>query len=379
MKKLIILTDTYLPRFDGVSRFLREVLPGIKNFDIEIICPDYRYSKPFDYDYKVTLFKPVKYSVSDYSPAFPKLKILKERIKSADLVFSQTMGPIGIMGSYYAKKFDKTLISFVHSVDWELFANSINLPKWLRPTAMKISKLVPRWIYNKNDLILVPSTETEKSLIRQKITAPKRILHLGTNVEKFKPADKSEAKKKAGFEEDDLVVGYVGRISYEKDLPVLYKAFKTIKSAYPDKNIKLLIVGDGEDAIKKEMPDAKITGFVLDVVPYLQAMDVFVLTSLTETSSLSTMEAMSAGLPVITTRVGFLNTYIIERVNGLNINSGDVNDLISKLKLLIEDTAMREMLGKNARQTIITSYTWDATIEKLNRILNTILENIHEN
>lgn len=136
----------------------------------------------------------------------------------------------------------------------------------------------------------------------------------------------------------------------------------------------LLIVGWGSKkniSLFKSLEDVKITGFVEDVLPYLQATDIYVLPSLTETSSLTTMEAMSCGLPVIATKVGYVKEYIIDKQNGMFFPKN--NDLVLSLKLeqLINNKKMRETLGKNARKTALKKFSWDRTAEKIMEVLRT--------
>ena len=108
----------------------------------------------------------------------------------------------------------------------------------------------------------------------------------------------------------------------------------------------------------------KITGFVDNVVPYLQAMDIYVLPSLTETSSLSTLEAMSAGLPVIATCVGAIPDYIISNKNGILFNPRDVDFLIKIIVDLYVHKELGDKLGKNARETA-SKFKWEDTIKKI--------------
>ena len=150
----------------------------------------------------------------------------------------------------------------------------------------------------------------------------------------------------------------------------LYKAFQRLERRYP--NIVLLIVGEGLKEQKKIFKkDGKVivTGSKNDVVPYLQAMDVYVLPSLTETSSLSTMEAMSCSIPVITTKIGYPKKYIREKVNGLFFPIKNDYVLSIKLDSLLKDDNVRKEMGREARNTIKGRFSLDKTIKEIKRVL----------
>ena len=98
---------------------------------------------------------------------------------------------------------------------------------------------------------------------------------------------------------------------------MLLEAFRKLEE---QENILLLMVGDGtEKQVKefKEIKNCKVTGFVPNVQDYLKAMDIFVMPSLTETTSLATLEAMACGLPVIATKVGYIKNYLVKNHNGI--------------------------------------------------------------
>ena len=108
-----------------------------------------------------------------------------------------------------------------------------------------------------------------------------------------------------------------------------------------------------------------MTGFVENVVPYLQATDIFVNPSITETTSLATLEAMKCGIPAITRKVGAPGEYIKNGYNGYHFNN--ITDLKEKLTRLIENKKLRQQLGQNA-QTTANKYNWEKTTQNLIRI-----------
>ena len=135
-------------------------------------------------------------------------------------------------------------------------------------------------------------------------------------------------------------------IAQVQDLDVLLETFKRLQEKY---KIYLLIVGGGsKKEIKKlkGVKNTKVTGFVTDVVPYLQAMDIFVMPSLTETTSLATLEAMACGLPVVATS---LATFGINPTHGKDMFISDDYDVFSRHVItLLEDRKLREEAADNA-------------------------------
>ena len=130
--------------------------------------------------------------------------------------------------------------------------------------------------------------------------------------------------------------------------------------------LRLLIVGDGVESIKSLLSKRRgviIVGSKDNVIPYLHAMDVYVLPSLTETTSLSTLEAMSCGLPVIVTRVGMPKEYVKHGSSGFLVDKGDAYSIYMHITSLMKDPLLGQKLGRRARQTIIDRFSWDKTVK----------------
>lgn len=365
MKKVLIVADTYVPKIDGIMRFLMEVVPRLTSLDITLLVPDFGKSL---YEKEIRLKVSRIISLSGYSPmrlSFSNFRKIRDAVKAADVVFIQGPALISYVALRYARKFDKKIVQFVHLIMWELYAN--HLPRWLRWCAGMLRWLtISRW-YNLCDILIVPYRGLVSELEALGVTAQKKVVRLGVDINQFAPADKVAAKQKLGIEPHVLVIGYVGRISYEKNVAVLLDAFQRIKKEF---NVLLMIVGSGVHMkMFENVNGVKLAGFQPDVVPYLQAMDVFVMPSLTETTSLATLEAMSCGIPVITTRVGFLKDYVRRGYNGLTFPRGNTYTLVMHLRKMLSEPHMRATLGEHARQTA-HSFLWDNTARKLGEILS---------
>nr|MCK4930265.1 glycosyltransferase [Nanoarchaeota archaeon] len=187
-KRLLIATDNFLPRWDGIARFLSEIIPRLKyKYDITIIAPDFGPCEA-EKDKVIRLVKmPItKFRIGDFNPARFDYKTIKREVRRADIVFSQTIGSIGMLAIITAKRNRKKVISFIHSIEWELVARAIGLTllmKYLRV----LTKFFVRKIYNKSSLLIVPSENIAEMLTWQKIKTKKKVIHLGVDTKKFVP------------------------------------------------------------------------------------------------------------------------------------------------------------------------------------------------
>lgn len=181
-------------------------------------------------------------------------------------------------------------------------------------------------------------------------------------------------KSQLNITTDDFIFLYVGRILKDKGINELVKSFLEVLKV--KKNIKLLIVGNFENEISpidKEIefqilnnPNIIYTGFQLDVRPYYAISDVFVLPSYREGFPNVVIQAGAMNLPSIVTNINGSNEIIIENINGLYVKSKEIQTLIEKMNLIIEDQKLLYVLKSNSRSLIVNRYSqnliWDAIV-----------------
>ncbi len=372
--KLLIVSDTFHPQVDGTVIFLDEFLARVKDtYDVHLLVPHFSIGGEKHVHEHVAYLDVSK--VFSPLPAYPSIKLsfknvrkIRRAIKEADIVFIQGPAIASYLAMYFSSRFKKRTVAYMHVLSWELFEKSA--PSWLRPFATLLKKICLH-CYNYCNLVLVPYQELKEKLLREGIQRPITVARLGVDITRFSPAvDKRLHKHAFGISPSAFVIGYVGRISPEKNVSVLRKAF--IRLRQNGVKAHLIIVGDGAPEQREEfnaLPNCTVTGFVQNVQDYLKAMDVFVMPSLTETTSLATLEAMSCGVPVVVTKVGFMKTYVTKNYNGLFFPKGDASTLAAKIDKLRQDKALRERLGGNARKTVAYSFSWERSINKIKRLL----------
>ena len=164
--------------------------------------------------------------------------------------------------------------------------------------------------------------------------------------------------KRKRTEDTDITFVHVARMMRQKNQALLLEAFAEARKRIP--GLRLVMVGDGElrDSLhtRAEKTDLRgsviFTGNVSNVKPYLEDGDVFVLSSDYEGLPLSILEAMAAGLPILSTEVGGIGDIVTD--NGYLTPPGDVMGLAERMIFLAEYGKMRLQMGersaRNAKQ-----------------------------
>lgn len=220
------------------------------------------------------------------------------------------------------------------------------------------------WLYGHLDSWIVP-LEILKERLRSKTRfdpAKVAVIPFGIELDRFTknlPA-KSEARTRLGLPQDATIVGVVGRLEPEKCQETLIKAGAILhKSGRP---VHLLIVGDETlheksgyahflKNLARESNLADSTHFrpaMSNVADVYAALDIFTLTSKSETYGMVTIEAMSSGLPVIGTRHGGTREIIDHGVNGLLVEREAPEELADALRRLLEEPQLAAKLGDQA-------------------------------
>lgn len=366
--RLLVATDNFLPRWDGVARFLSEVIPRLAGeFDIVVVAPDFGPVENFPaHLVKIPIHRR---EVGDFHLARVRYRVVRREARRCDIVFSQTIGPIGACAIIAGKAAGKPVVSFVHSIESRLVPMAV-APGFARRLLLPLMHAWTRFLYNKASLLITPSEWVDDHLAWEGVRARKCVVRLGVDTHKFSPGAAKELRKSLGIADDEVVVGQHGRLAREKDLRTLLRAFVRLQTRH--KKVRLLVVADGLRSVKRMLDDREgviVTGRQDDVVPYLRAMDIFALTSLTETTCLAALEAMSCGLPVVSTPVGFVRDYVEEGKNGFFFPTKDAYALATRLSWLARHPVERHEMGQAARKLVVEEFSWERTVEGIRAAL----------
>jgi glycosyltransferase involved in cell wall biosynthesis len=189
------------------------------------------------------------------------------------------------------------------------------------------------------------------------------VIRNGVNPQKFNPAAAyPDVKAACGIPAHHLVVGYIARMTLQKDPVGMIKAFATVAAQIPD--ITLLMVGGGElqqsardTAASLHISDRVVfQDFRQDVPALLNAMDIYCLPSLWEGFPIGVLEAMAMGKAVVASDVDGTREAVDHEHNGLLVPPSDSAALATAIIRLARDFSLRKRLQQKAIDTIRSTY-----------------------
>jgi len=267
----------------------------------------------------------------------PQLYFALKR-QSCDILHAHSFHAFPSFLAYSAVKDAKKFVftPHYHPVASTLFRNIMH----------KIYDPIQARIFHKANKIVCVS-DYEIKLIRRRFKIPKRKLvniPNGIDVERFRKFRKLQSRRKIlKTRDNDFQILYVGRLEKYKRVQWILFALDAILKKFPDKKTHLVVVGKGpfEKKLRKLVQRRDLQNFVTfksnlsdsELIKEYCKCDVFVMPSEYEAFSITTLEALSCGKPVIVSNVGFLSE--ISKNNGCTINSKE--DLVKSLSLLIEN------------------------------------------
>jgi glycosyltransferase involved in cell wall biosynthesis len=192
----------------------------------------------------------------------------------------------------------------------------------------------------------------------------------GVDTDQFMPNPNPSSNKRIDFI-------YVGRLSVEKGILVLLKAFKKYHKHNP--NSRLTLVGDGvmKHIVQrgKDRDSIRWLGQIehSKVPSVLQNADVFVIPQSIGGLGLSVIEAMSCGLPVITTRIGETSRLLSSK-EGILVEPDDQDAIYGAMKKLGENENLRYSMGMKCREKVVRNYSWKTQIALLEETYAQVLD-----
>ncbi len=247
------------------------------------------------------------------------------------------------------------------------------------------------WQYRKLDAFVAPVPALAKQAQCQTVVPPERIHIIPHGIERerfLKRVDKGEARSRLNLPQGVTIIGIIGRLDPKKGQDVGIKALAKVHAS--GRPAHLLIVGNPTLHEGKSYQEY-LTGLVqklglgefVHFRPWVAepetayaAMDIFVLTSQSETYGLVTLEAMTSGLPVIGTDSGGTVDIIEHEVNGLLFPPDNDAALAEALVQMLSDRSWAASLAARGRSDAIERYSHTQQCEAWERLIRNIVDKL---
>lgn len=254
----------------------------------------------------------------------------------------------------------------VHTYHGHVFSNYFS--KW----KSRLVQWIERMLCRISTCVVVISEQQYREIITQfKIASPQKahIIPLGFDLSRF--SERRETKRKNFREKwnlgDSIAIGIIGRIAPVKNHQLFFDALRILQKE--SKGWKALVIGDGEgrsammqsvnDFAISEIPDQHseilFTSWIRDVDEALAGLDIVVLTSFSEGTPVSLIEAQASTRPVVSTDAGGVKDCIIPDQSGFIVEM-TAEDVAQKIKVLINDSELRDKMGKSGEQFVLSKY-----------------------
>jgi len=350
--KVFYIIDKLAPGKGGSATSLVELVCGLnKNtFDIAVcaLCGDDHGSQHIDalknFGIKTYFLKLRRiYNLKAFFALFRLINLIKE--EQADIVHTYLFSST-IFG---------TLAAILTHVP--VIISKREMESWKEWHHIFASKCVNHFCKK----IITPSQAIMTLAIRQEQIVPHKIktIYNGVNLHFFSGnSNSTEIKEKLNINRDIFVVGNIGNLIPIKGQRYLLEAAASVIKEIP--NVIFLIIGDGylrkslEDYAKKLYIQDKIifTGRQLNVRDYLQIMDIFVNSSLSEGFSNAILEAMAMNKPIIATNAGGNSESVVDGENGILVPPKDSLSLTSAIITLLRDKELVKRMGSTSRALV---------------------------
>lgn len=384
-KRILIFSTSYFPHIGGAEVAIKEITDRLPGYEFEMITA--RLKKEWPKKERVNNITVHRLGRGSQFCKFslPFLGARKARALNRqnkfDMAWCMLASHASIAAGFFRKRSGIPLLLTLQEGDGER-----HLVRYTLGNEFLYRLLVRPWhllVFKHADRIQVISEYLRQRALRYKFTRPIDIVPNGVEVERFVRVDQRDTeriKKKFNKQANDVWLITTGRLENKNGVEFIIRALFSL-----EKNIKFLSVGDGRD-LEKLIQIAKELGVEdriffekkvdnKEIPAYLKAADIFVRPSLSEGQGISFLEAMAAGVPVITTPVGGIVDFLFDSKKnpdkaptGIFCQPRDPDSIVKALNRYLDNSALREKIIDNAKTMVKEKYQWEGIVKRIKEI-----------
>lgn len=376
--KIALFSDTYAPEINGVAIHVKALKEGLESLGHEVLvvttktdgkegnengvlhCPSIKLKRIYGYGMSMPINMKQYNVIRKFKP---------------DVIHIHTEFGIGLFGIFVAKMLKRPVIYTLHTIydDYVYYV----MPKPLVKTGQNVFYKYIRMLSKNATFITGPSEKSHEYLKNAGIERSIEVIPNPVDVNNFNANNVSIdeiniVREKYDIPKNVFVGCVITRIGKEKSIDVLIDYISKYIKVNP--NFRFLIVGDGpaKNELEKQVKNLGLEDIVIfagkipndKLLPYYAVSDAFLTASLSDTNSISMLEAMAMGLPILQRLDPINKGQVVEGVNGYIFDNSQ--SFIDKLDYLCNlNFNDRVELKKSVRRSVISSNTKNNTAKRI--------------
>ena len=330
--RIALFTETYLPHINGVVTHVKILRDGLlqQGHEVLVVTADYQTRHHYIKDgiLHCPAIKSKRFYGYGVASPFSRRRLKLVQDFHPDIIHIHNEFGIGLSGIFAAKQLHVPLVYTLHTMydDYLYYV----APRHLLRAAKKVSHDYFRLLGNAATELTGPSPKCQEYFQQIGVKKDVNVIPNAVELDDFSP-DRIAAENKAAFRrryqipDDVMIACFVGRLGHEKSVDVLLDYWA--RTITPEDKIMLCIIGGGpvQEELEQQAKDLGIGSMVVftgavphdQMPPYYASCDVYVTASLSDTNSISMLEGMATGLPVLR-RYDALNENVDQVRDGVN-------------------------------------------------------------
>ena len=330
--RIALFTETYLPHINGVVTHVKILRDGLlqQGHEVLVVTADYQTRHHYIKDgiLHCPAIKSKRFYGYGVASPFSRRRLKLVQDFHPDIIHIHNEFGIGLSGIFAAKQLHVPLVYTLHTMydDYLYYV----APRHLLRAAKKVSHDYFRLLGNAATELTGPSPKCQEYFQQIGVKKDVNVIPNAVELDDFSP-DRISAENKAAFRrryqipDDVMIACFVGRLGHEKSVDVLLDYWA--RTITPEDKIMLCIIGGGpvQEELEQQAKDLGMGSMVVftgavphdQMPPYYASCDVYVTASLSDTNSISMLEGMATGLPVLR-RYDALNENVDQVRDGVN-------------------------------------------------------------
>jgi phosphatidylinositol alpha 1,6-mannosyltransferase len=362
--RIMIVTDQYPPMIGGVPTVTHGLSVDFANrgHQVWVAAPSYGPRDVHRIEQKVHVYRFSSFEWPAYEdmripflPFLPMRKLLKKA--DPDIIHIHSPVVLGNIAQILAGGLRKPVIATNHYLPINL-SRSFSSDSLFGKSFNNVTYSYLVHFCNRCEYVTAPTLTALNLLYEHGLRAPAQAISNGIDLKRFTPGERNEQlRQRFNLPSDRPIILSVNRLSQEKRLDVLIDAAAKIQS---NAHIAIASTGPYEVALRAQVDSLNIhdrvtfLGFIPDndLAPLYRLADVFAIPSEADLQSLTTMEAMGCGLPVVAADAFALPELVHHEANGFLFSPGDSGEMAHYIDILVENEALRRHMGAASLEII---------------------------